>query len=599
MRLMEEFEKSQKRSPTEEQKDIIALFVLPMQHAFDARANREDLLLPVDVPLVDILIDGGGGCGKTMLLNLILIPLFKTFFGIRGVQMLSPSNKGARGVGGRTCHSASGLTPENSLRTAALAPGTEKLIKLEKIWVPVGVLGFEEYSQLQAVLNHAIALLLAYARRSAYKLNPYDYATLLQRMGRVSILFYCGDHLQLPPVPKTSSLLAPMQGAGQEHKVGAAVFSNVKYVYQMAQMMRFTDDTLINILRKMRAPGGMLLREDEWKALCRTSVSEVFPDGTKPTLDGTADWYNCSYVWSVVSMAAFVQARRSAKSAQQTLFHIQAIDVPAGSLPAARDVQSRRHIFEDMLREPNVSKTKKLPGIVSIHYGMHMRFTGTVDPKVVQDMTGIVVGIDFDPSDSAANACAGVARTPGEVKLSCMPSVVYLKLDGSKDFFLPVTPCREHCAVGSDPHCEACARRREELEGVFAVRPIQRTWNYSGPCVDGEYVKVKRLQFPLMPALALTLYSMQGVTADPGLIAFWQIPKRLTSDIKWLIVYVMLSRVRSLGQLRSVGLSPAIRAIIESGAPSDLVQTFDKLFKDKISETKIAAKEARKILGWS
>ena len=316
MRLMEEFEKSQNRPPTEEQKDVVALFVHPMQHVFDTRTDRESPLLPVDVPLVDILVDGGGGCGKTLLLNLILIPFFRTYFGPSGVQMLSPSNKGARGVGGRTCHSGSGLTPESSLRTAALAPGTEKLIKLEKIWVPVGVLGFEEYSQLQAVLNHALALLLAYARRSVHKLNPYDYATLAQRMCRVSILFYSGDPLQLPPVPKTSSLLAPMQGAGQEHKVGAAIFINVKYVYQMTQMMRFRDDTLRNILRKMRRPGGTLLREDEWKALCRTSVSEVLPDGTKTTLEGTADWYNCAYVWSVVSMAAFVQARRSAQNSK-------------------------------------------------------------------------------------------------------------------------------------------------------------------------------------------------------------------------------------------------------------------------------------------
>lgn len=259
---------------------------------------------------------------------------------------------------------------------------------------------------------------------------------------------------------------------------------------------------------------------------------------------------------------------------------------------------SRQRIFEDMLREPNVSKTRKLPGVVATHLGMRMRFTGTVDPRVVQDMTEIVVGIDFHAPDTAANACAGVARIPGEVKLLYMPPVIYLEFYDCNDLFLPVTPCEEHRASGIDPECEACALRFQELEGVFAVRPLQRTWNYSGPCVDGESVKVRRLQYPLMPASTLTLYSMQGVTADPGLIAFWQIPKRLTSDIKWLIVYVMLSRVRSLSQLRSVGLSPIIRGIIESGAPPDLVQTFDKLFKDKILETTNAAKEARAPLGW-
>ena len=37
------------------------------------------------------------------------------------------------------------------------------------------------------------------------------------------------------------------------------------------------------------------------------------------------------------------------------------------------------------------------------------------------------------------------------------------------------------------------------------------------------------------------------------LIAHFIMPKRADDDIKWLIVYVMLSRVRSLESLRSIG----------------------------------------------
>ena len=111
-------------------------------------------------------------------------------------------------------------------------------------------------------------------------------------------------------------------------------------------------------------------------------------------------------------------------------------------------------------------------------------------------------------------------------------------------------------------------------------------------------MKVKRFQLPLAPAKALSLYSMQGMTADPGLIAHWDIPQRLTDDIKWLIVYVMLSRVRSLDQLRSLGMTTKIRKIIESGAPADLVQTFERLFAAKIEKTKKLAAEASKSLGW-
>ena len=53
------------------------------------------------------------------------------------------------------------------------------------------------------------------------------------------------------------------------------------------------------------------------------------------------------------------------------------------------------------------------------------------------------------------------------------------------------------------------------------MKPIPRTWKYKGPEVAGEYLKVKRFQLPLAPANALSLYSMQGMTADPGLIAHW------------------------------------------------------------------------------
>ena len=48
--------------------------------------------------------------------------------------------------------------------------------------------------------------------------------------------------------------------------------------------------------------------------------------------------------------------------------------------------------------------------------------------------------------------------------------------------------------------------------------------------------------------------------------------------MKWLIVYVILSRPRSLATLTSVDLADKVRAIIEQGPPEDLVVTFHKLF---------------------
>ena len=113
-----------------------------------------------------------------------------------------------------------------------------------------------------------------------------------------------------------------------------------------------------------------------------------------------------------------------------------------------------------------------------------------------------------------------------------------------------------------------------------------------------KYVNVARRQLPLGPARVLPLYSMQGMTAEPGLVAHWTFPPRLDYDIKWLICYVILSRVPSLPQLMSIGLSDKIRAIIEGGPPDSLVQAFNTLFQDKAEQTLAAALEARRRLGW-
>jgi len=75
-------------------------------------------------------------------------------------------------------------------------------------------------------------------------------------------------------------------------------------------------------------------------------------------------------------------------------------------------------------------------------------------------------------------------------------------------------------------------------------------------------------------------------------------PKRADNDVKWLIVYVILSRVRSLSRLRSVGLTSKIRKITERGPPSMLAENFNKLFRKKINNTKKTAEASKAALGW-
>ena len=107
---------------------------------------------------------------------------------------------------------------------------------------------------------------------------------------------------------------------------------------------------------------------------------------------------------------------------------------------------------------------------------------------------------------------------------------------------------------------------------------------------------MRRSQFPLAPALPQTIHSIQGTTADPGLIAHFDMPDKLDDVAKWLALYVLLSRVQSLANLLSVGLPE--KHELERGPPPKLKEMLQGLLKDKIEKTKADCKAAREYLGW-
>ena len=147
----------------------------------------------------------------------ISLPMLEAYYHPDGVLRRAPSNKPARLIGGRTMHSGQGMTPENSMRTASRQ-------KLSITHADAGVLYIDESSQLQGELNHAASLRTTYARESKYSLNRNNSSGPEERYGRLPILWYSQDDLQLPPVPESSSMLAPLEGTSDEHEVGAKIF---------------------------------------------------------------------------------------------------------------------------------------------------------------------------------------------------------------------------------------------------------------------------------------------------------------------------------------------------------------------------------------
>jgi hypothetical protein len=119
-------------------------------------------------------------------------------------------------------------------------------------------------------------------------------------------------------------------------------------------------------------------------------------------------------------------------------------------------------------------------------------------------------------------------------------------------------------------------------------------------CSRARVLKVKaaRGQVPLTIATASTLYTLQGATTTPGMIYHFRTPRRISNIMKWIATYMALSRVQSLKQLRSIGLTTTIRDIIDNGPPEGFLTRFLNMFGEKIEQTQIAVAEAMAELGW-
>ena len=110
--------------------------------------------------------------------------------------------------------------------------------------------------------------------------------------------------------------------------------------------------------------------------------------------------------------------------------------------------------------------------------------------------------------------------------------------------------------------------------------------------------RAAREQVPLTIATASTLYTLQGTTTTPGLIYHFRTPRRLSTVMKLISTYMALSRVQSLKQLRSIGLTTAIKDLIDNGPPEGFLTRFIDVFQEKTTQTANEVEKAMKELGW-
>ena len=353
------------------------------------------------------------------------------------------------------------------------------------------------------------------------------------------------------------------------------MFADQDYACKLSTAMHSEKDpTLQRILEKMRTPGedrtNWMLTAHEWKVLQSTDIEHG------ASLEGTEMWHQAGYPWTIVCMAQWARSQLSAAHHKATLFVCPAKDYIQNVEP--RDLL---HVRNELIKVPNMNKTGRLPGIALLHLQMRVRITATICPGLAPvDTTGTIVNIELEQCDRIRMEQDAAPR----ILLLRKQPIVLVLLDESN----------EDTGFGA---------------GIIAVSPtltselfyLEIDVRFPGaPEHKPKRVKVKatRMQVPLVIQNASTLYTLQGATADPGLIFHWRFPAMLSKEMRWLTVYMALSRVRSLAQFRSIGLKDPVKALINEGPPGGMLNRFTLLFDEKAAATDVAADAAMLELGW-
>ena len=210
-----------------------------------------------------------------------------------------------------------------------------------------------------------------------------------------------------------------------------------------------------------------------------------------------------------------------------------------------------------------------------------------------------MIGLDFHEHEPVEHKEATQRSDKPVVLLRYFPCCVYVKLDRSDTDterlrFLDDEPCARHLTDGIQDSCNEC----RNFADVVAIEPLTSRSAFSIEIKALEVtVKVKRIQLPFVCAAASTEHVLQGTTCDPGLVFHWHFPRRMSSELRWLSIYVALSRVRTLDNFMSVGLTAKMRQDI-GGPPDGLLQRFEQRFVQKINDTYVKADAACLELGW-
>ena len=250
--------------------------------------EEERAQLPLDTRTCQqMILLGQGGTGKTMLVTDIFIPLVNWAFPPtdEGERWLVVAYSHAQAdaistdqIRARTLHSACSMRVQ-SLANQRMAPGAKK-DALIRTWMNKVLLVNEEVSMIPAEALNMEMYRAMWGRHEQFGVNIDDYARLRNLFGRMPLVLFLGDFLQLKP-PKQISLADDLvakarQGAtvSVEAQTACEAFRGVRIVIELLETRRFKDKLLPHLMSFIREADATPMPEDMWQSLLSRSVEK-------------------------------------------------------------------------------------------------------------------------------------------------------------------------------------------------------------------------------------------------------------------------------------------------------------------------------------
>ena len=220
-----------------------------------------------------MLLMGQGGSGKTVIVQQIVLPAVDFLFnGPSATRIVCAKWSQAENIAterhaATTCHNAAAMGIGEH-RNRDMVPAVEVRKKLEKIWCDLRLLVVEEVSMVSPNLFNMLLYRAFHARRNQCNLEEAKYQTPSCAFGRVPIVIYLGDFLQLKPTGSGRSLLSDLQhlrtadskndGPPVEHQTAMKFFCDTTLCFELQATNRFKDPKLAELMNFMRkpTPGG-------------------------------------------------------------------------------------------------------------------------------------------------------------------------------------------------------------------------------------------------------------------------------------------------------------------------------------------------------